>query len=147
MKIIRQHQLTEDLLNKNNSGMAWKSMEKVWMANPEPTKVYSTFDAFNVVQKKDEMLFKIISNDTMYKGEVKDILWGNPINRENQLIGEPWVHMFYFTNINSIGKRDLWKNKEKLQFLRKFTNPGLPFKTGMWKLSREDFETITKNFN
>lgn len=72
----------------------------------------------------------------MFKGEVEKIEWRDRIYREKELIGEPWVHKFYYTNVNSIGRRDLWKNKEKLRFLRKFTNPGVPFKTGMWKLSK-----------
>lgn len=35
--------------------MAWKSMEKVWMADIET--VYSSFDAYNAINKGDEMLF------------------------------------------------------------------------------------------
>ena len=144
MKMIRSNQLNEDLLKLKRSGMAWKSMEKVWIADSK--KTYSTIDAFNKVQKGDEMLFKFQGSNFMYKGEVDDIKWGNLKNRENELIGEPWVHCFIYSNITPIGKRELYKNKGKLEFLKKFSNPGLPFKTGMWNISKEDFEMVINNF-
>ena len=144
MKIINSTQLSNDLLSEYKSGMAWKSMEKI--RSTDDVNVFSTFNGYSIVQKGDEMLFKIKSSNTMYKAEVMDIDWGNRKNRFNELVGEPWVHIFKYTSLNSIGKRELWKNKDKLQFLTKFTNPGLPFMTGMWKLPKEDFEMIVNDF-
>lgn len=43
-------------------------------------------------------------------------------------------------------KRDLWRNKEKLSYLKKLTRHGFAHKTGMWKLTKGDFEKIVNNF-
>ena len=143
LKIIRNEQL--DILNIDScSGMSWKSMEKVRKADSE--KTYSSFNAYKNINRKDEMLFKIINEKTMYKGEISSIEWKPIEYREKEYNTGIWVHFFHFKNIQSLGERDLWANKEKLSYLRKFTIHGFAHKTGMWKLTKDDFETIVNNF-
>ena len=143
LKIIRNEQLDE--LNKNShSGMSWKSIEKVRKTDSE--KTYSILDAYKVVNLKDEILFKIINEKTMYKGEIKKIEWEPIEYREKEYNTGKWAHHFWFENIQSLGERDLWRNKEKLQYLKKLTRHGFAHKTGMWKLTKDDFEKIVNNF-
>lgn len=147
MKIISREQLGQLMNDPHISGMAWKPIENVW--EHHPTKTYLKDSAYLKISKGDKMLFKITNSHRMYKAEVERIDWRPIANREIEIkdANEPWVHRFYFTDITSIGRIDLWANKQELEFLRPFTNPGLPFKTSMWKLSKSDFDTIVKNFH
>lgn len=145
MKIIRREQL-EQLINEHMSGMAWKPIENVW--EPHSTKTYIKDSAYLKISKGDKMLFKITNSHLMYKAEVERIEWSDIANREVEIkdINEDWYHKFYFTNILFIGRIELWANKKRLEFLRPFTNSGLPFKTSMWKMSKSDFDAIVNNF-
>ncbi len=139
LKIIRDEQL-EILKEERCSGMSWGSIKNVRKINKK--KTFSQFDAYEKVQIGDEMLFKITNKKNMFKGKVISIEWESIEKFDKYNDNHEWVHCFYYTNIKSLGKIDLWKNKEKIKYLKKFKFAGFSHKTGMWKLPKEDFDKI-----
>lgn len=138
LKIIRVEQL--EILEENRcSGMSWGSIENV--RETDSKKTFSVFNAYKKVYIGDEMLFKITYEKEMFKGKVVNIEW-MPTNERDKSDNQKWAHFFYYNNIKSLGKIDLWKYKEEIIYLKKFKYPGFAHKTGMWKLPKEDFDKI-----
>ena len=83
----------------------------------------------------------------MYSGEVFSIDWGNTGGKPiEELEGSNWACGFWYKDLQCIGKRELGKHKADIDFLRPFKNTGHAFMTGMWKISKEDFDRIVKGW-
>ena len=135
------------LLNEKDSGMSWNSIKRVREEEPLNEGGFTQFNAYEKVSKHDEMLFYIKKSKEMYSGEVFSIDWGNTGGKPiEELEGKDWACGFNFKNIKPIGKRELWKHKDEIDFLRPFKYPGHAFMTGMWRISKKDFDRIVKGW-